>query len=106
MAGSWLAQNLLDHLDFHPDSPLRPRIAAVVSGAVEFLLDWLVPQADGTLGTSPSTSPEAHFIAADGSSRALTTTTTMDVALAHALLERASGIVDPELAERAAEAAA
>ena len=106
MAGTWLVQNALDHLDFEPDSPLRPRIAAVTAGAVEFLLDWLVPQADGTLGTSPSTSPEAHFLDANGDSRALTTSTTMDIALAHALLTRAQGLVDPELAARAAAAAA
>ena len=106
MAGSWLAQNLLDHLDFVPDSPLRPRIAAVVSGAVEFLLDWLVPRPDGTLGTSPSTSPEAHYLDANGASRALTTSTTMDIALAHALLSRAAGVVDPSLAAQAADAAA
>ena len=56
--------------------------------AATFALGWLVEQPDGTLGTSPSTSPENHFRAADGRPAAVTMSTTADRVLIRSLLQR------------------
>jgi alpha-L-fucosidase 2 len=77
MAGLWLVRHLWEHLQFAaaPGEPGRDangfaRDAAwpAIRGAAEFALDLLVEHADGSLGTSPSTSPENTFAAVDQSS--------------------------------------
>ncbi|MDD0859372.1 hypothetical protein NHF46_19940 [Arthrobacter alpinus] len=44
-------------------------------------MGWLVPQADGTLGTSPSTSPENHFQTEDGTIAAAGQSSTADLTI-------------------------
>ena len=76
MGGVWLCRHLPD------DERARP----LLEGAVQFCLDWLVE--DGPwLTTSPSTSPENAFRTPTGS-RALSTGSTMDLALVRDLFER------------------
>jgi len=66
------------------DWPASP----VLKGAAEFALDLLVPDELGRLVTSPSTSPENHFIDPKSGSRvAVSRGSTMDMALVRQLFE-------------------
>ncbi|MEU4095802.1 glycoside hydrolase N-terminal domain-containing protein [Streptomyces sp. NPDC026673] len=89
MGGAWLVQHLWDHWEFTQDTAfLRERAWPLLSGCAEFLLDWLVDDGTGHLGTLPSTSPENHFLTPDGSMASLTRSAAMDTALTRAVLER------------------
>ncbi len=89
MGGAWLSQHLWDHYEFGMDTAfLRDRARPVLRGCAAFLLDWLVEDGSGGLGTLPSTSPENLFVAADGTERSLTGSTAMDISLIRAVLER------------------
>ncbi len=82
MAGPWLSQHLWEHYAFGGDLDyLRTRAYPVMKGAAEFCLDWLVPGENGTLTTSPSTSPENKFVAPGGERVAVSAGATMDLAL-------------------------
>lgn len=95
MGGVWLTHNLWDAYEFGGDRDLlRSRIWPVLRGAVEFCLDWLVPDADGRLRTSPSTSPENSFVAADGAGTAIGLTSASDLLLIQGLFERALQTID------------
>lgn len=95
MGGVWLTHNLWDAYELGGDRDLlRERIWPVMRGAVEFCLDWLVADADGTLLTSPSTAPENSYVAADGRPTALGLTATSDLSLIGALFERALIAID------------
>ncbi|GAB3839079.1 glycosyl hydrolase family 95 catalytic domain-containing protein [Kribbella italica] len=81
MAGAWLCRHLWEHYLFTEDQEFLRRAWPVLRGAAEFGLDWLVELPDGTLGTSPSTSPENDFVGPDGAPASVTTSATMDLAL-------------------------
>jgi alpha-L-fucosidase 2 len=82
LAGAWLSRSLWERWEYAGDvEELRDRLWPVMRGAAEFLLAWLIQDESGILGTSPSTSPENHFIAADGSTRSVSTSTTADLAM-------------------------
>jgi alpha-L-fucosidase 2 len=67
MAGAWLIRHLWERvLHGAGDEFARERAWEPIRSAAEFGLGWLVEQSDGTLGTSPSTSPENEFIGPDG----------------------------------------
>ncbi len=85
MAGPWLCRALWDAYQFSGDRALLGRIWPLLRGAAEFLVDWLVERPDGSLGTSPSVSPENHFVAPDGEPRAAASSSAMDLALARDL---------------------
>ncbi|QCB92584.1 glycosyl hydrolase family 95 catalytic domain-containing protein [Cellulomonas shaoxiangyii] len=84
--GVWLARHVVDHHDWTGDDDALRRHWPVVRGAALFLLDWLVPQPDGSLGTAPSTSPENQYLLPDGSVASVGTSTTSDLAMARDLL--------------------
>lgn len=80
VAGLWLVRHLWEHLQFgaaagdlpvdgdgHNGFALNTAWPAI-RGAAEFALDLLVEFPDGSLGTSPSTSPENTFAAVDPAS--------------------------------------
>lgn len=69
MAGAWLVRHLWEHLQFGANRDFAIRRAwPAIRGQAEFLLDLLIEFPDGSLGTSPSTSPENSFKAdSDGS---------------------------------------
>ncbi|MFK4852588.1 glycosyl hydrolase family 95 catalytic domain-containing protein [Microbacterium sp. ZW T6_19] len=95
MGGVWLTHNLWDAYEFTGDLDLlRARIWPLLRGAAEFCLDWLVEDAEGMLRTSPSTSPENSFFAADGAPTALGLTSASDLLLIRALFERALHAVE------------
>ncbi|WP_344150689.1 glycoside hydrolase family 95 protein [Kribbella yunnanensis] len=88
MAGTWLVRHLWDHYAFTGDREFLERAWPVLRGAAEFCLDWLTELPDGTLGTSPSTSPENEYVAADGEPASVTVSSTMDLALIADLFDR------------------
>lgn len=83
VAGFWMSQALWERYAFGRDkSELRTKIYPVLRGAAEFALDLLVPDKEGRLVTSPSTSPENHFIdPANGQRVAVSRGSTLDMAL-------------------------
>jgi alpha-L-fucosidase 2 len=89
VGGFWLSQALWERYAFGLDkAELRAKIYPVLKGASEFALDLLVPDKDGHLVTSPSTSPENHFIdPATGQRVAVSRGSTMDIALVKQLFE-------------------
>ncbi|MEU0096575.1 glycoside hydrolase family 95 protein [Kribbella sp. NPDC006257] len=101
MAGAWLARHLWDHYAFTGDLDFLGRSWPVLRGAAEFCLDWLVEMPDGTLGTSPSTSPENDYLADDGKPASVTISSTMDLSLIADLFDRCTqtagllGVIDP-----------
>jgi alpha-L-fucosidase 2 len=85
-ASAWLSQHLWEHYAFGGDVAwLRDRAYPVMKSAAEFYLDYLVPDANGRLVTSPSTSPELKFVLPDGKTAAVSAGATMDRALVHDL---------------------
>lgn len=107
MGGLWLADHLWQRWEYGRDrEELAGRVLPLLLGASAFALDWLVPDADGVLGTSPSTSPENTFRRGDGSTGTVSTSATMDLTLIRATFERtlaaaeaAGAEDDPLLAE-------
>jgi alpha-L-fucosidase 2 len=94
--GVWLTLTACELLDFGLlSSADRSRLAVLVRGCAEFLLDWLVPGPDGLLTTSPSTSPENEFALPGGRVGSLSTGSTMDLTLARALFERCLAFAEP-----------
>lgn len=68
MGGTWLSTHLWEHYTFTLDKNfLKQKAYPLMKGATRFCLNWLVKDKKGNLITSPSTSPEASFIAPDGS---------------------------------------
>jgi alpha-L-fucosidase 2 len=88
-AGFWLSQTLWERYAFGLDKDeLARKIYPVLKGASEFALDLLVPGKDGRLVTSPSTSPENHFMdPRTGQRVAVSQGSTMDMALVKQLFE-------------------
>jgi alpha-L-fucosidase 2 len=87
LAGAWLSRHVWEHYDFTRDAEfLEKQGWRIVADAAAFCLDWLVCAPDGTLGTSPSTSPENTYLAADGRPAAVTVSTTADLVLIRDLL--------------------
>jgi alpha-L-fucosidase 2 len=94
MGGAWLVQHLWDHYEFCPDPAfLRDRAYPALREAALFVLDYLTEAPEGTrlagkLVTSPSYSPENHYIDDQGRRRYLTYAATMDIQLIRDLFER------------------
>ncbi|MFJ5266563.1 glycosyl hydrolase family 95 catalytic domain-containing protein [Streptomyces sp. NPDC088387] len=86
MAGVWLCLELAELARFGHHE-LLARVRPLLRGAAEFALHRLAPVGDGTLGTSPSTSPENHFHTPDGGASAVGESSTMDLALVAALFD-------------------
>ncbi|MFS0703140.1 glycoside hydrolase N-terminal domain-containing protein [Cellulomonas sp. 179-A 9B4 NHS] len=85
--GVWLARHVVDHHDWTGDDDALRRHWPVVRGAALFLLDWLVPLPDGSLGTAPATSPENQYLLPDGTIASVGVSTTSDLAMARDLLD-------------------
>jgi alpha-L-fucosidase 2 len=89
VGGFWLSQALWERYAFGLDKvELRNKIYPVLKGASEFALDLLVPDGHGHLVTSPSTSPENHFLDPATNQRvAVSRGSTMDMALVRQLFQ-------------------
>ncbi|WP_310287807.1 glycosyl hydrolase family 95 catalytic domain-containing protein [Microbacterium trichothecenolyticum] len=81
LGGVWLALHLWEHYSFGGDRAyLRSEAWPVLASAAAFALSWI--QTDGERAwTSPSTSPENHYLDAEGRERGVAVSATMDVAL-------------------------
>ncbi len=89
MGAAWLCSHLYEHYLFTGDNVfLRESAYPVMKEAAQFLLDFLVELPDGTLGTSPSTSPENAYLLPDGARCTVSFASTMDMAITSELLGR------------------
>jgi alpha-L-fucosidase 2 len=62
MGGTWLSTHLWEHYAFtHDKMYLKQKAYPVMKGAVQFCLDFLVPDKKGFLVTAPATSPENYY---------------------------------------------
>ncbi|KAJ4336125.1 hypothetical protein N0V95_008704 [Ascochyta clinopodiicola] len=63
LGGAWLCTHIWEHHSFVGDDALLVRMAPVLEGCVDFLLDFLIEDSTGQyLVTSPSLSPENTFL--------------------------------------------
>ncbi|WP_206610889.1 glycoside hydrolase family 95 protein [Mariniphaga sediminis] len=63
LAGAWMSLTLWRHYQFTQDQEyLKDTVYPVISGAVEFILDFLKENSKGELVTVPSYSPENFYI--------------------------------------------
>ncbi|MBG7697733.1 glycoside hydrolase family 95 protein [Streptomyces sp. MC1] len=94
LAGAWLCRHLADHVAFGAGLPFaRERAWPIVRGAARFLLDWLVELPDGTLGFSPSSSPENRFITPTGP-RAVDVSSAIDIGIAREVFTSATALAE------------
>ncbi|WP_236030979.1 glycoside hydrolase family 95 protein [Paractinoplanes lichenicola] len=82
LAAAWLVRHAREHHDYTGDASYLP----LLDGAAEFCRAWLREMPDGTLGTSPSTSPENEYLAPDGRPTGVGVSSTADLVLIRALL--------------------
>jgi alpha-L-fucosidase 2 len=64
--GAWVSQHLWEHYSFNRDRDYLKGVYPVMKGAAEACLAMLLPDENGKLVTSPSTSPENGFRTEDG----------------------------------------
>jgi len=67
-ASGWICQDIWEHYAFTRDTDFLKTYYPVMKGASQFYLSILVPDANGNLITSPSSSPENRFQTDDGKS--------------------------------------
>ena len=67
MGGAWASTHLWEHYIFTKDEAfLKQKAYPLMKGAAEFCLAMLIPDQNGKLITSPSTSPENRYITPSG----------------------------------------
>ena len=66
LGGAWVSQHLWEHYSFNRDREYLQSVYPVMKGAAEGCLAMLLPDENGKLVTSPSTSPENRFRTDDG----------------------------------------
>ncbi|MFM7193477.1 MAG: glycosyl hydrolase family 95 catalytic domain-containing protein, partial [Bacteroidota bacterium] len=81
MGGTWLATHLWEHWTFTRDVDFLQRAWPLMKGSATFALEWMVTDRNGTLITSPSTSPENKFISPSGYTGATFYGATADLAM-------------------------
>lgn len=82
MGGVWLTVQLYDYYRYSMDKEfLRNTALPIMRTAVEFCLDWLVEEADGSYHTLPSTSPEISFWDREGRECYVGDSSAMDISL-------------------------
>jgi alpha-L-fucosidase 2 len=90
MGAVWHTMDLWERYAFTRDLAwLRDFAWPLLRGAVEFALDWLVPDGKGGLATAPSLSPENSFRGPDGRVADTSQSTTSDLALLRELFANA-----------------
>jgi alpha-L-fucosidase 2 len=78
LGAAWLSTHLFEHYAFGGDVAFLRRAYPTMKEASEFLLDFLVADADGRLVTNPSHSPENAFVDEQGREGVLCKGATMD----------------------------
>ncbi|MCR4614646.1 MAG: glycoside hydrolase family 95 protein [Clostridiales bacterium] len=85
MAGSWMCHHLFEHYEYTADRDFLIDTAyPIMKKSAKFCLNMLVPDKDGYLIFSPSTSPENEFIR-NGRDIAVSQTTTMTMGIVREL---------------------
>ena len=85
MGEAWVSTHLWEHYSFTQDLDFLSRVYPIMKGAVSFLQQWMVEK-DGCLITSPSTSPENHYITDKGVNASTLYGGTADLAMIRELL--------------------
>lgn len=81
LGGVWVCIDMMKLVRERYDRSLHERLAPILEGCIEFLLDFLVPsECGGYLVTNPSLSPENTFVS-DGRPGILCEGSTMDMAI-------------------------
>ncbi len=78
LGAAWLSTHLYEHYAFGGDTAFLRKAYPVLKEASEFLLDFLVEDAQGRLVTNPSHSPENAFLDEKGNEGVLCVGATMD----------------------------
>ena len=78
-AGAWLCRHLWEHYDFTGDKAFLARAYATMKESAEFYVDFLIPDENGYLVTSPSISFEQGFRTSDGKRGVVCAGPTMDM---------------------------
>lgn len=88
LGGAWLCYHIWDHFQYTCDERFLRRMFPTLRGCVEFLLDFLVEDANGEyLVTSPSVSPENSFYDHKGEKGVLCEGATIDIQIIDAILD-------------------
>ncbi|KGO72947.1 Alpha-L-fucosidase [Penicillium italicum] len=87
LGGAWLCYHIWDHFQYTCDEEFLRRMFPTLRGCVEFLLDFLIEDANGEyLVTSPSASPENSFYDHKGQKGVLCEGSTIDIQIIDAIL--------------------
>ena len=87
LGGAWLCLHIWEYYAFTGDKDFLKDMLPVLEGCVEFLLDFLVEDAEGKyLVTNPSLSPENTFLHADGTRGILCEGSAIDIRLIDTVL--------------------
>ncbi|KAF5025372.1 hypothetical protein F66182_2537 [Fusarium sp. NRRL 66182] len=88
LGGVWVCIDVVKMLTYEYHPALHARVAPVLEGCVEFLLDFLIPSACGKyLVTNPSLSPENTFISESGEAGILCEGSVIDTTIVRIALE-------------------
>ncbi|KAH7182371.1 Six-hairpin glycosidase-like protein [Fusarium flagelliforme] len=88
LGGVWLCIDVIKMLIYQYDHMLHIRIAPILEGCVQFLLDFLIPSACGKyLVTCPSLSPENSFVTESGETGTFCEGSVMDMTIVRIALE-------------------
>ncbi|MDZ4709028.1 MAG: glycoside hydrolase N-terminal domain-containing protein [Saprospiraceae bacterium] len=100
MGGAWLSTHLWEHYVFTQDKGfLKNEAYDLMKGAALFCLEWMIEDKNGTLITSPATSPENKYITPDGYQGATMYGGSADLAMIRECFEqtiKASRILDTD----------
>ena len=91
IGGAWMCTHIWEHYTFTGDKNFLKKMFPVLKDCVEFILDYLVTEPDGTLTTSPSISPENNFIDPSTNKKCcLSRGSAMDISIFSEVLEQFS----------------
>lgn len=85
LSGPWLCLHFWEHYLYTGDLAIAKRAYPLIRGSVEFFMDFLVPDAQGYMVTSPSVSPENTYILPGGAKGVLCEGPTIDNQILHTL---------------------
>jgi len=97
MGANWLSRHLWEHYQYTGDKKYLKKVYPIIKGAAQFSLDWLQEDKNGYMVTMPSTSPENKYYYDGRKQGAVTTASTMDIAIIKDLFEKtieASKVLD------------
>lgn len=80
MGGLWLCREIWEHYDYTRDTEFLKENFETLTGALDFLCDWLYKGEDGFLTTVASTSPENRYVL-DGELVSVSGITAMDIGI-------------------------